>query len=486
MAVDACPASSLVSVLRARGAASVLFDLDGRPVTVKDVFHQAEGLARRLAEEGVQTLGLQADNGLLWWVAAIAARAGGLTLVPVPSFFTPAQQQHVLRDAGVDALLTPAHADQQGELMPGYRLERYRCRQQPPEGCALVTYTSGTTGSPRGVCLEARQLDQVAAALAEVVIECGVQRHLQVLPLSVLLEQVAGEAVLRGGGTLVLSPLARLGWVGMAGIDTERLADRLRALAIHSAVIVPDMLAGLMAQQQLAPLTDMRLLALGGGHTPPARVADAMALGLPVLEGYGLSECASVVALNRPGQAVAGSVGHPLSHVEVRIRHGEVQVRGNSLLGYLHDDTPRAEWLATGDLGRLDDEGRLWIEGRRKHVIVTGLGRNVSPEWIEAELTAEPLIDQAMVYGDEQVGLRALLVSSATDDEIDGALARVHARLPAYARLNGWARHAPFTREGGELTANGRLRRALVLSRPAALTTAVPDALAPDMTSYGE
>jgi long-subunit acyl-CoA synthetase (AMP-forming) len=198
-------------------------------------------------------------------------------------------------------------------------------------------------------------------------------------------------------------------------------------------------------------LGSLRFVAVGGAKVSAALLARARAAGLPVYEGYGLSECASVVSLNLPGADRPGSVGRPLPHAQVRIRSREIQVRSGG------------EWIATGDLGRLDEDGFLHIEGRRKHVLITAYGRNVSPEWPEAELLAGGAIAQAAVFGEAKAQLCALVVPAApglADAAIEAQVRAANARLPDYARIGSWLRaDAPFTPQNGLATANGRPRR---------------------------
>jgi long-subunit acyl-CoA synthetase (AMP-forming) len=124
------------------------------------------------------------------------------------------------------------------------------------------------------------------------------------------------------------------------------------------------------------------------------------------------------------------------------------------------------EWLATGDLGRLDEDGFLHIEGRRKHVLITSYGRNVSPEWPEAELLAGGAIAQAAVFGEARPRLCALVVPARPavhDEAIDAQVRAANRRLPDYARIGRWLRaDAPFTPQNGLATPNGRLRREAV------------------------
>ena len=166
--------------------------------------------------------------------------------------------------------------------------------------------------------------------------------------------------------------------------------------------------------------------------------------GLPVYEGYGLSECASVVSLNTPGADRPGTAGRPLPHLRLGVRDGELTVSGSSFLGYLGaPDSWRPERVRTGDLGALDADGFVQVQGRRDNLIVTSFGRNLSPEWVEAELLAGPLLGQAVLFGSARPHCVALLWPRDTgtpDAAIDDWLAAVNARLPDYARIHAWQR----------------------------------------------
>ena len=137
--------------------------------------------------------------------------------------------------------------------------------------------------------------------------------------------------------------------------------------------------------------------------------------------------------------------------------------------GYLGDTAwpeAAASEFATGDLGEIDADGFVYVRGRLKHLIITSLGRNISPEWVERELQMEPAISVAVVFGEARPWLSALIspAGPATSTEISAAVARVNARLPDYAQLRKWAAvTTPFTFANGLLTANGRPRRTRIL-----------------------
>jgi long-subunit acyl-CoA synthetase (AMP-forming) len=229
--------------------------------------------------------------------------------------------------------------------------------------------------------------------------------------------------------------------------------------------MIPQMLHALVLAREAgaAPLPALRFIAVGGAPVSPALLARAKALALPVFEGYGLSECASVVALNTPGHERAGSVGLPLPHVRLRIDdHGEIHIAGALFRGYLggarHDD----EFLPTGDIGHVDADGFLFITGRKKNMFITAFGRNVAPEWVERELALEPSIAQAAVFGEARAWNTAVIVPRGplTGTEVERAIARANRRLPDYARVRAWVRaDAPFTVENGQWTGTARPRR---------------------------
>jgi long-subunit acyl-CoA synthetase (AMP-forming) len=212
----------------------------------------------------------------------------------------------------------------------------------------------------------------------------------------------------------------------------------------------------------------------------------ARELGLPAHEGYGLSEGASVQTLNLPGADRPGSAGRVLPHARLRIAaDGEIELGGALHLGYLGSDTPVPQWWPSGDLGEIDVDGFLHVHGRKKQVLITAFGRNVSPEWVECELHAAtvrglPAVVQAVVFGDGEPSLSAVLWPlrpEMTDAVLQAAVDAANARLPDYAQVRHWVRSTyPFTAESGLATANGRPRRDAIAERHAASLHAVATA----------
>jgi long-subunit acyl-CoA synthetase (AMP-forming) len=250
----------------------------------------------------------------------------------------------------------------------------------------------------------------------------------------------------------------------------------LGAAAATSAILVPQLLQALVAMLAAgAPRpSSLRYVALGGAPVAAALLNAAQAVDLPVFEGYGLSECASVVCVNRPGANRSGSVGQALGDVALAIADdGAIRVRRAGFLGYLGEAPVSGEWFDTGDVGRLDDDGYLTLVGRRRNMFITAFGRNVAPEWIERELVLQPVIAQAMVFGE---GLRenvAVIVARGHADPaaITAAITAVNRELPDYARVGAWIpASSAFTPANGQLTANGRPRREIIAAAYAAET----------------
>lgn len=417
--------------------------------------NKIEKLTLALQKLRPRVVGLLADNGPDWIAADLAAQKAGVVLVPLPSFFTLTQCAHAVQSSGMDALFGHLPGFEPAGEIEGLPWSRREAEPVTlPPGTTKLTFTSGTTGAPKGVPLTTAQQWAVAGSLAQALRGLEIRRHLCLLPLPVLLENIAGVYTAQlAGAECIVPPLAQTGLRGAAGFDAPACLSALERWQPHSVILLPQMLHALLHEIEKgarAPRA-LKFVALGGAKVAPQLIARARAAGLPVYEGYGLSECASVVSLNLPGADRPGSVGRPLPHAEVRIAEREIHVRAGG------------DWLATGDLGRLDEDGFLHIEGRRKHVLITSFGRNVSPEWPEAELLAGPAIAQAAVFGEARARLCALIVPAKpglADSAIEAQVSAANARLPDYARIARWMRaDAPFTPQNGLATANGRLRR---------------------------
>lgn len=450
--------SQLLEAIARRAAAEpqaiALDPVMGATLTYAELHLELHRLAAQAKQDFdlSRPVALQIEHGrdeVLWELALLAA---GVPALSLPTFYTLAQAQHALAASGAQALVGAA----------GVTLLDY-APVVLPAGTARITFTSGSTGTPRGVCLSALLLDRTAQA---VVARVGVEhagRHLALLPPGILLETVAGLfATLFAGGIYVAVPAQVAGLGNPFRPDFPAMLRAIGTSRANSLILVPELLAGLVgAVSRGCPSpTGLTLVAVGGARVPQTLIEQARAAGIPARQGYGLTECGSVVTLQDAGDAGADNAGRPLDHVQVSIAaDGEIMVAGELCLGTIGGTAPQAPY-ATGDIGHLDAVGRLHIDGRKSNLIVTSHGRNVSPEWVEQELLAQPDIAQCMVYGDGLPQPQALLVPAHPQADLAAAVAAANAGLPLYAQVSDWQEVAHFTPDNGLLTGNGRLKRA--------------------------
>ncbi|GAB6052833.1 AMP-dependent synthetase/ligase [Magnetospira thiophila] len=465
-------ADMLASLLKGRarrnGQATALID-NGQILT----FHE---LADRVVDAAAWAAGLPTMVGLIgpkcadWVIADLALTLAGKTLVPLPEFFSRDQLSHIITDSGLSAIVLVGE-DQPDNLAAGPALWRLGTSTASwsdldPALSARsqrIIYTSGTTGRPKGVRLDETQVSASAAALVAATGAQPTDIHLSVLPYSLLLEQIAGiRAPLIAGATAVI---CRDGFSAALRGDPRLLVAAAEQTRPTISVLVPELLDGwlraLQALGQKAP-PSLRFLAVGGASIPPALAEAAWNMGLPVHEGYGLSECCSVVALNRPGERRPGTVGQPLPELKITIEDGEIIVQGPTVMqGYLNKDPLSTRRWPTGDLGRLRPDGSLEVFGRKDQVIVTALGRNVSPEWIEALVLADRAISQAVAFGNGgSFPALAVCFHETSESDPEERVRAILAPLPDYAR----PRHIIVTtlddlRRKGLLAPSGKPRR---------------------------
>ncbi|ACA17298.1 AMP-dependent synthetase and ligase [Methylobacterium sp. 4-46] len=407
-----------------------------------------------------------------------------------------------------------------------------------PDALATIIYTSGTTGLPKGVMLSHRNLLSVAQAVLDRNPGSDRDVFLSYLPLAHVFERVVGCYL----------PLI-LGARVVFARSVEHLPDDLRVARPTILLVVPSLLdrlrrtvteraartaptrwllraalargwdlfaarrdgcrlglartaaGALLRAVAAAPIRRslggrLRLAVSGGAPLPDETARFCLGLGLPLVEGYGLTEAASAVTGFQVGRTVPGSVGPPLPGMEVRIADtGEILVRSPGvMIGYWRRPDLTAQvlhggWLYTGDLGVLRG-GCLYVAGRKKEMIVLSTGEKVSPEAVEAAITRDPLFRQAMAVGEGQSRLTVLAVVDEAawaplarrlglDPEAEDALDRPAARQAALARiaaaLEGCPRAArvkdvrlqrtPWTVEAGLVTPTRKLRRAALLGR---------------------
>ncbi|HZX36688.1 MAG TPA: AMP-binding protein [Thermodesulfobacteriota bacterium] len=446
-------------------------------------------------------VGLFMDNSPLWAIYDIAVTLKGGTVVPVPGFFSVAQAGHVVSDAALDYIVihrngegvkfrdfvnpcAVIHADRSLESNGEAPVSKVEALVSPFDTVKII-YTSGTTGKPKGVKISLRSVEAVVESLIERTNADCEDRHLSLLPLSTLIEAIAGlYAPLWVGGSVYYP--ARSGAL-CANISQETLSEA----APTTLNLVPVLLERLLDVFEKTGVPDsLRFVACGGAVLSRSLIERALSAGVPLYQGYGLSECATVVSLNCAEGNRRGSVGRPLKHVKVAISDDrEIIVEGEFLMeGYLHGKAGVRSWK-TGDTGYFDEDGFLYVTGRKDNVFSTSFGRNVEAEWVESELLSIKAVRQAVVFGEGKPYVSALIVPEekwlaetakrfsvegnrdilAKDPVITGAfeaeIKEAMSHLPDYAAVKRFALVAsPFSADNGLASRDGRLKRKEILS----------------------
>ena len=447
-------------------------------LTYQALITQVNHLSEWLIVNDIKSVALYGENKPQWLIIDLACQNADIILTPVPAFFSPLQIKHLL-DSVKPTLLFADQTFQQDLLTtkktlfsPVSEFKVFKLADNKPanipKNTSKITFTSGSTGEPKGVCLSIEnQLNVANALVKKIAIDSPV--HLCLLSFATLLENIAGVyAPLLSGGTIwIISDLER----GFNGAELTNLNILLNIISIskpQTLILVPELLQVLLLgirKGWQAP-KELEFIAVGGSKVSEKLITQAKLMGLPVYQGYGLSECGSVVSINSKSTVNATGVGEVLDHLSTEIINGELIVTGNSFLGYLElPDSWYQDKVATGDLVTIVN-GNLEIKGRKKSLIINSYGRNISPEWLESELTSTGLFRQAIVFGDSKPFCIAILVPLSADmtrDKIQLDLTKLNKTLPVYAQIQDFIfLPQAMTFIDGLVTSNGRPKRTTI------------------------
>jgi long-chain acyl-CoA synthetase len=369
------------------------------------------------------------------------------------------------------------------DLAPGYLLDlaeiqergKALCKTDPnliedrvtnsnPHDIATIIYTSGTTGIPKGVTITHDNIVSLLESLPPILPLYETDVYLSYLPLSHVFERVCGEFYwIYAGGTNAFAESIELLAKNLGEIEPSyllavpRVLDRIHA-KVRSGIegasgrsrqmIEWSINVGIeairlkAANKPIRPLLktkvwlserivyrklrdrigkNLRFIVCGGAPATPAVLEFFNAIGIPTLEGYGLTETTAPTNVNRPNKIKVGTVGQAMPTVEMKLEEdGEILVRGRSVFTrYFKDQQATADafvdgWFKTGDVGFVDQDGFLKITDRKKDIIVNSAGKNIAPQRIENLLRTIPEVSQVVVFGDKQKHLVALFTMEET------------------------------------------------------------------------
>ncbi|MEO8973576.1 MAG: AMP-binding protein [Ktedonobacteraceae bacterium] len=418
-----------------------------------------------------------------WLIAYLGALMVGVVVVPLDINSKEDFLARIVETTGAQLLITtqkqydmlkqPLIPLVNIDALPQAPLDTAKLPTIDRDDLAELVFTSGTTGTPKGVMLSHHNIVSNAMAAVKVVdIRTG-DRALSILPLSHMFELTIEIAILHTGATVVYA----------RSLVPDTLLRLMKSQRINVMVLVPQALQlfingieRVVRQQKkelqfellrrIAPRLpfgwrrtlfrtvhtrfggNFRFFVSGGAYLPPKLAMQWELMGFRVIQGYGATECSPVISVTPTHDHNYESVGKPLPEVEVQIADDkEILVHGpNVALGYWKSPEATATafqegWYHTGDLGYLDEQGSLYLKGRKKNLIVLANGLNVYPEDIENVLHTNPLVKDAAVFGlmksDEGPQVHAVLLLDEPD-KAKTIIQQANKQLAAHQQIRGF------------------------------------------------
>ncbi len=460
------------------------------------------------------------ENRPEWCAAYMATLFCRCIAVPVDMQLGPAEVGNILSDSGAKIVFfsqktAPAVSKAvEGSSVRVMNFDSMNVTRQEtaawavdaaPDDIASIIYTSGTTGNPKGVMLTHGNFCSDADALIRAGLVSGGDNVLSILPMhhtypfmcTFLVPVFLGGSITFGAGlkaSELVSSIRDGGVTVVVGVPRlfEMIRNGILARMREKRLLYPLLfrlmrLCGALRRRSDVNLGKIifkavhenfrrvRFFASGGARLDPAVMEDLEALGFTVMEGYGLTETSPVITFNPAKKRKSGSAGTALPGAEIKIIDGEIAVRGPMVMaGYYGNANATAEairdgWFYTGDMGHLDEEGYLFITGRKKEVIVLSSGKNIYPEDVEKSYLQIPLIKEMGITGLERNGIiesiQAIIVPDLDyakkhnianiAESLKWELNEITSQLPEYMRIHGFLLYP----EALPRTPLGKLRR---------------------------
>lgn len=433
-------------------AAKTAIAYKDQQISYEKLHQQIFSYASLLDGKNIKKVAIISENRPEWIMAFYAAWYHDITVVPIDFMAPPEDVAYILNDCQPEFIFYSENNEsvlQEALKMSSQAIESFcfgsqklpqvEGKWQSPEDLnktSVIIYTSGTTGQPKGVMLSYHNLFVNADAVSK---DVPIYREdsvvLLILPLQHIFPLLGAMIIpLRLGGTIAICPSLQandiietlqqqkvtliIGVPRLYELIYKGIYNKINASAIGRTMYK---MVKALKSPRLGKLVfkkvhqqfggNIQTMVAGGAALPTEVGRFYTTLGFEVLEGYGMTEAAPMISFTRPGDVVIGSTGKILPCLVVEIRDGEVVAKGENIMkGYYKRPEETAEtvkdgWLYTGDLGRLDQEGRLYITGRKKEIIVLSNGKNINPNEIEEKINhlAEGLIEEIGVCQHEGI-----------------------------------------------------------------------------------
>ena len=507
------------------------------PIHYQALHQSIRALAGFLHQNGLakgDRIGIYMQNRPEWVITDMATYALGAVVVPIYPTLSEHDVHYIINDSGLKVVVVDAHDRFQissramGEhstlttVITTHQFSEIQAKKiDAPhvpvqrDDLASIVYTSGTTGQQKGVMLTHGNFLSNVSDILSVYDISSEDTALSFLPLSHVFERTAGYyTLIARGATIYYAQSHQTVAKDLQAvkptliISVPRLYEKIYekimsqatglkktllnwAISVGKTEGIRAKVADYLVFSKIRNRTggNLRFCVSGGAPLAPHLCHFFDTIGLLILEGYGLTETAPVIACNTENAYKFGTVGHPLPSVTVKVAEdGELIAYGpNMMKGYWNKDTETQKVLTpdggilTGDIVTIDKEGYITIVDRKKNLIVLSNGKNIAPQYIEARVLKSDCIDQVMVVGDNQKFVSALIVpkwdviqaTQSTSDNtltvdilIQKELDQYQSELSSYEKIKRFIIvEYPFTEDAGELTPTLKLKRNVIYKK---------------------
>lgn len=415
----------------------------------QDIRDQIVILQKIIDTNSRNVIGNHCENNISWVVCDLFCIDSRYISVPIPKYFSDSQKNYVISKAKLSYIISDSIlsalimdiilVDKIKLFTTILYIYKYNRKEKLLDlhnyDICKITFSSGTTGEPKGVLIRESSLIKVLSTLNNFSINQNLRSHLCVLPLSILLENIAGLYLsIITNNDIVLINQNEIGFENLSDFDVNRFFNSTNIYNCSSIILVPEMLKKIV-NFDISILKKYKTIAVGGAPIDKETLDMCLLHNIKIFSGYGLSESTSVVSINDNFcEENKYSSGKVLQHIETKINNGQIFVKGSNMAGYI-DDTPLLdeEYIATGDLGYIDANNNLYITGRKSNYFVTSYGKNIEYAWIENEMKRISSIPEVYVLGDNMPYISCIIFSDNINVKIH--LKELNKILPKYAEI---------------------------------------------------